>query len=328
MANIIILGAGAMGSAFSFPCVDNGHNVSLIGSPLEKNIIDNLNNKKKYHKTLGLQLPKKLKIFKVNKLNEKLKSKPDLIVIGVNTKGIDWAAKEISKVNNEKASILLLTKGLTLKNNHIMTMTDKFKFMAKSFKKFKNLNITSVAGPCLAKDLAKKAKTFVVFSNTKIKIAKKIKKLIETNYYNIECSKYQNAVDYCSAIKNFYSMIIGSAKNLNTASMLFHKSVLEMAKFVKVFSGSKETVYGLAGLADLHVSSAGGRNSKMGSYLGDGYVYTKAKSKYMSKETIEGAELAFELAPKILNKFSKKKLPLMHCLVDSIYHNKKFKIKW
>ena len=35
MSKILIIGAGAMGSAFSFPCVDNGHTVSIMGSPLE-----------------------------------------------------------------------------------------------------------------------------------------------------------------------------------------------------------------------------------------------------------------------------------------------------
>ena len=39
MANILILGAGAMGSAFTFPCVDNGHYVSLIGTTLENKAI-------------------------------------------------------------------------------------------------------------------------------------------------------------------------------------------------------------------------------------------------------------------------------------------------
>ena len=66
----------------------------------------------------------------------------------------------------------------------------------------------------------------------------------------------------------------------------------------------------------------------MGKYLGEGYVYTKAKSKYMSKETIEGAELSFEIGSKILNQSYKKKFPLMHNIVHSIYYNKKLKIKW
>jgi len=330
MANILILGAGAMGSAFTFPCVDNGHNVSLIGTTLENNIIDKLNRKNKFHKVLGRSLPKKLKIFKVDKLNEKIIAKPDLIVVGVNSKGIEWAAKEISKVHNGKTPILLLTKGLALIDNEIETLADKFAHIMcdRDFFKFKRFNLTSVAGPCLAKNLAQKNKTSVVFANVNIKIAQKIRNLIETDYYNIECSKDSYGIEYCAAIKNFYSMIIGSAKNLNTASALFQKSVVEMAKFLELFRCSEKTAYGLAGLADLHVSSAGGRNSKMGKYLGDGYVYSKAKNKYMPNETVEGAELAFEIGSKILKKSYKKKLPLMYTLVDSIYHNKQFKIKW
>ena len=147
-------------------------------------------------------------------------------------------------------------------------------------------------------------------------------------YNNIECSKDSYGVEYCAAIKNFYAMIIGSAKDLNTASALFQKSIAEMAKFLELFRCSEKTAYGLAGLADLHVSSAGGRNSKMGKYLGNGHVYSKAKKKYMPNETVEGAELAFEIGSKILKKSYKKKLPLMYSLIDSIYHNKKLNIRW
>ena len=35
MSKILIIGAGAMGSAFTFPCIDNKHEVTLIGTPLE-----------------------------------------------------------------------------------------------------------------------------------------------------------------------------------------------------------------------------------------------------------------------------------------------------
>ena len=101
MKNILIIGAGAMGSAFTFPCIDNGNNVILIGSPLENNIVDNLNKKNKFHKALDRSLPKKLKIFRVNKLAEKLNSKTDLIVVAVNSKGIEWAAKQIAKETSE-----------------------------------------------------------------------------------------------------------------------------------------------------------------------------------------------------------------------------------
>ena len=44
----------------------------------------------------------------------------------------------------------------------------------------------------------------------------------------------------------------------------------------------------------------------MGSYLGEGYVYSEAKKSKMPYETIEGAELKFEIGPKIWPKYDSK----------------------
>ena len=107
-----------------------------------------------------------------------------------------------------------------------------------------------------------------------------------------------------------------------------YKSVTELVYFTKALQGKEEIVYGLAGLGDLYVSSAGGRNSKMGKYLGEGYVFSEAKKKFMQNETIEGAELAFEIGAKIIKEFDKKDLPLMITLLDTIINDKKFKINW
>ena len=317
MGKILIIGAGAMGSAFSFPCVDNKHEVSIIGSPIENNMIDELR-KNNFHNSLDCSLSKSIKFLKANNLQEQLKNKPDLIVIGVNSKGIDWISKEIEMATDFKTPLLLLTKGLTIQNNKFTILTDKFK----------NSEITAVAGPCLAKDLSKKNSTAVIFANKNIEKAKKISQLIKTNYYFIESSNDLVGIETCAAIKNFYSMIIGSAKELNSAAFLLHKSIIEMSKFIKLMGGSEKSVYGLAGLGDLYVSSAGGRNSKMGKYLGEGHTYTQAKNKFMPNDTVEGAELAFEIGPKILKDIPKKDFPIMYSLVECLCKDKKFVINF
>ena len=51
MANILILGAGSMGTAFSFPCSDNSHTVAIVGTHLENDFIDLINSNNK-HPTL------------------------------------------------------------------------------------------------------------------------------------------------------------------------------------------------------------------------------------------------------------------------------------
>lgn len=342
MKKILILGAGAMGSAFTVPCVENSHDVILAGTHLEDNTIDQIIQNNYLHPALNCKLPKNLKIIKFNNFSKEFKNKPDLIVIAVSSKGIDWAAKEILKYYSKDISILLLTKGLTIIDNKFSTLSDKISLIFEK-KGFSNLSISAIKGPCLATGLINKIRTSAVVANKDISKSQWIGKLISTNYYTLEFSEDIVGVEICGAIKNLYSMIIGASKGLssetaddeikskyhyNTAASLIHRSISEMVFFTKFFKGKEETVYGLAGIGDLYVSAIGGRNSKMGKYLGDGYNYLEAKKKFMINDTVEGAELAFEIGSKIMKEFSKNDLPLMINLLDSIINNKKFKINW
>ena len=45
----------------------------------------------------------------------------------------------------------------------------------------------------------------------------------------------------------------------------------------------------------------------MGSFLGKGYKFNLAKKKFMPKDTVEGEQLAREIAPFILKKIDRKK---------------------
>ena len=56
--------------------------------------------------------------------------------------------------------------------------------------------------------------------------------------------------------------------------------------------------------------------------------YNDAKQKYMKEITVEGADLAFEIGPKILKEFDKKDFPLLFCMIEAICNNKKLMIDW
>ena len=101
-----------------------------------------------------------------------------------------------------------------------------------------------------------------------------------------------------------------------------------MVEFVSHYGGKPETVYGLAGLGDLYVSAIGGRNSLMGKYLGEGYLYNDAKEKFMKNITVEGAQLAIEIGPKILQDLNQQHFPLMFSMLQTICENKKLEINW
>jgi len=337
MANILILGAGSMGTAFSFPCSDNNHQVAIVGTHLENDFIDQINSNNK-HPVLNCDIPKNVKFFKFEKLSEEIKKKVDLIALAVSSKGIEWASDEISKVLKSKIPILILTKGLAINNNNYEILAHKVERILKT-KGVKDINISAVGGPCLAPGLANRVHSGVVIANKNLDAAQSLSDILSTNYYHVSTSSDINGVEVCAAIKNIFSMVIGASSglnktkskgnfHLNTSAALVKQSIFEMEVFVDFLKGKKETVKGLAGIGDLYVSASGGRNSRMGALIGEGMTFSKAKSNIMPDTTVEGAELIFEIGNKIKEDFNEKKLPLMIAMINAILDDKKLVIKW
>ena len=341
MANILILGAGSMGTAFSFPCSDNNHAVSIIGTHLENDFIDQINSKKK-HPALNCDVPKNVKFSKFEKLGEEINKKVDLVVVAVTSKGIEWASIELSKVLKNNIPILILTKGLAINNNNYEMLAHKMERLLKN-NGIKETNISAAGGPCLAKGLANKVHTSVVFANTDIKIARQISQLVSTEYYHVFTSDDVIGVETSAAIKNIFSMAVGAAQGLchpnaskeikeknylNAAAALIQESIYEMIIFTEKLKGKKETVMGLSGIGDLYVSADGGRNAKMGEYLGKGMNFKEAKKTKMPNDTIEGADLAQEIGSKVKSDFDNKELPLMTCMINTICDEIPLKVDW
>ena len=342
MKKIIIIGAGAMGSAFSVPCIENQNDVTLVGTHLENNLIEKIKSNKNIHPALNTKLPENLKVEKFDKLDSILKQDMDIMVAGVSSVGIEWFVDKISKHYKRNLPIVLLTKGLAIVDNELTTLSDKIKKLLKK-QGHEEINISAIKGPCLAAGLANKMRTGTVIANPDIKEAQFLKKIISTKYYSTEISNDLNGVELSGAIKNIYSMLIGASEGLsnskvpleiqskyylNTAASLIHRSISEMVEFVSHYGGNSGTVYGLAGLGDLYVSAIGGRNSLMGKYLGQGNLYKEAKEKFMKNITVEGAQLALEIGPKIMQDLNPKHFPLMFSMLSTICENKKLEIDW
>ena len=331
-----------MGSAFAVPCIDNKNDVTIVGTHLENNLIENINSNNQIHPALKTQLPNKIRFERFENLNDILEQDIDIIVCGVSSIGIEWFVNQISKTYKKKLPIVLLTKGLSILDNELTTLSDKIKNLLKK-EGHSEVNISAIKGPCLAAGLANKMRTGTVIANQNIKESVLLKEIISTNYYSTEISEDINGVELSGAIKNIYSMLIGASEGLsnskapkniqskyflNTSASLIHRSISEMVEFVSYYGGKSETVYGLAGLGDLYVSAIGGRNSLMGKYLGEGHLYNEAKEKFMKDITVEGAQLALEIGPKILEDLNEQHFPLMFSMLKTICENKKLEIDW
>ena len=83
MSKIVIIGAGAMGTAFAVPCVDNNHDTNIVGTHLENHFIDDVIKNKRLHPGLHAIIPEGINLIKYENFNSILNSNIDLIVLNV-----------------------------------------------------------------------------------------------------------------------------------------------------------------------------------------------------------------------------------------------------
>ena len=96
MAKIAVLGAGIMATALSFPASENGNDVRLVGTHLDEDIIDSIN-RDRTHPVLGLKVPDSVKAYHLEDA-EKAFDDAEIVMCGVNSFGIEWAAEQLGSL--------------------------------------------------------------------------------------------------------------------------------------------------------------------------------------------------------------------------------------
>jgi len=123
MAKIIVLGAGVMGSAFAQLLADVGNEVFLVGTHLDQDIIDSIL-ADGTHPKLNVKLPQTISASSYRDLAEIMDDRVALVVLGVNSAGVDWAVTRLGACLKSPVPILMLTKGLAVRNHSIAVLPD------------------------------------------------------------------------------------------------------------------------------------------------------------------------------------------------------------
>ena len=91
----------------------------MLAHILEDEFIENLKKNNNLHPGIKTQVSESVKVVKFEKFNSIFKSNVDLIVLGINSKGIEWVADQLSTIFKDKnlPNLLMLTKGLSIHNN-------------------------------------------------------------------------------------------------------------------------------------------------------------------------------------------------------------------
>ena len=104
MKKIIIIGAGAMGSAFAVPCLENGNDVTIVGTHLEDKLIEKIESNKKIHPSLNTKLPNALKIRKFHKLKSILNPGGVALILAYDTETLNNEKNKKELLENPMAT--------------------------------------------------------------------------------------------------------------------------------------------------------------------------------------------------------------------------------
>jgi glycerol-3-phosphate dehydrogenase (NAD(P)+) len=344
MANIVILGAGVMGSAFSTPLADNGHQVRLVGTHLDGDIIEEIHDSR-VHPRLKSRLRDAVTPYTYDRLGEVLQD-AELVVLGVNSLGIEWAGGMLADKLPADVPLLFLTKGLAGHEGALELLPHRLRRELRPSLQ-RTVKLAAVGGPSIAGELAANRHTCVVVTGNDAALLDKLVHLLRTPYYHVWPSTDMVGVETCVAMKNLYALAVGCVNGLlerdgvadneavmfNLAAGLFAQGLWETAYMVNLMGGERRSVFTLPGAGDLYVTSMGGRNQRMGRYLGMGVPFSQAKAQYMADITVEGAQLAQAIGPTVeqmvaAGTLAASSVPLMLAMIDIVCHDAPVEFPW
>jgi glycerol-3-phosphate dehydrogenase (NAD(P)+) len=298
MTTVTVLGSGVMATALAFPLSDNGHEVRLVGTHLDREIIDSI---KETGVHPGLEVPVAASAFQLEEAEEAFDG-ADVVMSGVNSFGVRWAGKQLSSLLKPGMHVLSIAKGMEATGGGVLRILPEVLASEVPEDLRKRVSWSAIAGPSIAGEVAVRRDTCVVFTGRDAGVMEEVSGLFRTPYYHVWNSTDLVGVEVCAAAKNCYALGVGFMegildredesearyRNYDYGAALFGQATRELGQFMKLLGGESETPYGLAGVGDMFVTSMGGRNVKVGRLVGSGLRFSEARGR-MPRVTLEGA---------------------------------------
>lgn len=160
MKTIAIIGAGMMGSALAFPASENGHDVRLVGTPLDRSIIDDCR-RTGQHPKFDRPFPDGVKYFQSEQWKEAVKG-VDFVIGGVSSFGVDWFLENVLSELDPSVPVLSVTKGLiNLEDGTLISYPDYWQ--RELAQKGIHRTVNAIGGPCTSYELVYHDQTEVAF---------------------------------------------------------------------------------------------------------------------------------------------------------------------
>ncbi len=343
MATVAVIGAGVMGTALTWPLSDNGHAVRLVGTHLDEEIIAACRGNH-HHPHLELPIPAGVDLFSSTELGLAV-SGAEVVVSGVSSSGVRWFGEKVVPCLRTGQQVVAVTKGLEA------TDAGDLRILPDVLSSYLPAGVSCMAvqaaigGPCIARELARRAQTCVVFGARDEATAQDLAKRFRTSYYHVWTTSDLVGLELCAAMKNGYAIGVGLAKGFlereagektaaavqhNLPAAVFAQACGEMAQLLALVGARRDLAWGLAGAGDLYVTCQGGRNMRLGRLLGLGYSFAEAQEK-MAGETLEGVQTVRVLGAALPSlrsrgRISSDSVPLLRTLISVIVEGREARL--
>ncbi|MDO5442444.1 MAG: glycerol-3-phosphate dehydrogenase [Bacteroidia bacterium] len=337
---ITIIGSGMMGSALAFPARENGNEVRLVGTPLDRRIIDGCLSDGTHFK-FDRPFPEGLKYYQFEDWKEAVRG-CDFVIGGVSSFGVEWFLENVLAELDPGIPVLSVTKGLIdLEDGSLISYPEYWKraLAGRGIKR----DICAVGGPCTSYELVAHDQTEVAFCGYDVAALEMMKEAMQTSYYHISLTRDVEGLESAVALKNSYAlgvaMTIGlvnrdlgvnAGLHYNSQAGAFYQAVKEMRCLLEMQGASRDCEN--IGIGDLYVTVYGGRTRKIGILLGEGKTYEEALD-ILSGVTLESLVVSRRVYKAIsrkaaLGQADMSMFPLLKHVADVLDAGKDAHIPW
>ena len=344
MTTVVMLGAGIMASALTVPLADNGHRINLVGTHLDGDIIDSVR-KTGVHPVLQLRRPEAVTAYSIEQAAAAFDG-AEVVLSGVNSFGVRWAGRQLANLLRPGQLVIAIAKGMEAAENGDLRILPEVLIEQVPEPLRSQVTWSAIGGPSIAGEVAVHRHTSVVFAGRDQQALDRLAALFRTDRYHVETSTDFVGVEICAAMKNCYALSVGFGegvldalgatdglyRNHNYEAALFGQGAREMALLLRLLGGRPETAQGLAGVGDMYVTSAGGRNVRVGRLIGSGMTFAPAAAQ-LGNPTLEGAAAITVIGgalPLLTERgvVAPTDFPLLRALYDVIGKNQPLNIPW
>jgi glycerol-3-phosphate dehydrogenase (NAD(P)+) len=259
--NVVVVGGGSWGTAFSRLLADRGHDVTLAcRDPEQARTIADTGRNPRYLRTVDLQG------VAATAIDEAPLQETELVVLAIPSRSFG----EVVRALPGRAPILSLTKGLDpATGERLSTLV-------------RDRPVAVLSGPNMAEEVAEGLPTAAAIASEDTDLAEELQDAINSLAFRVYVNPDLVGVELCAAAKNVIALAAGGVDGLglgdNAKAALITRGLVEMARLGEAYGARPETFAGLAGMGDLVVTcwSRHGRNRQAGELIAQGATAEEA----------------------------------------------------